>query len=72
LLHTKKGGPGKKTRNRNETPRSKLRGIQAKVNEGFNLVRFAHNWNNGMLELWNDGLKKTNRKAQIIALLLLF
>jgi hypothetical protein len=57
LLHTKEGGPGKETGNRNE---------------GFNLVRFAHNWNNGMLELWNDGLKKTNRKAQIIALLLLF
>jgi hypothetical protein len=23
------------------------------------LVRFAHNWNNGMLESWNDGFKKS-------------
>ena len=22
------------------------------------LVRFAHNWNNGILELWNDGFKE--------------
>jgi hypothetical protein len=22
------------------------------------LVRFAHNWNNGMLEYWNDGFKE--------------
>jgi hypothetical protein len=21
----------------------------------MNLVRFAHNWNGGMLELWNNG-----------------
>ena len=51
----KEGGSEKETGNRNE---------------GFNLVRFAHNWNNGMLELWNDGFKKN--KTQIIALLLLF
>ena len=31
---------------------------------GKNLVRFAHNWNNGMLEYWNIGLRgmKTIRK----------
>jgi hypothetical protein len=23
-----------------------------------NLVRFAHNWNNGMVEMWNDGFKE--------------
>jgi hypothetical protein len=40
-----------------------------------NLVRFAHPpeaENNGILELWNDGFKKTKLKAQIIALLILF
>ena len=25
-----------------------------------NSVRFAHNWNNGMLESWNDGFKETS------------
>jgi hypothetical protein len=25
-----------------------------------NLVRFAHKWNNGMLESWNDGFKETS------------
>jgi hypothetical protein len=24
------------------------------------LVHFAHNWNNGMLESWNDGFKETS------------
>ena len=24
------------------------------------LVRCAHNWNNGMLESWNDGVKETS------------
>ena len=23
----------------------------------LNLVRFAHNWNDGTMELWNDGLE---------------
>jgi hypothetical protein len=32
-------------------------------------VRFAHNWNNGMLELWNDGFKE-KIKAHIFALIL--
>ena len=35
----------------------------------YKLVHFAHNWNNGMLELWNDGFKKN--KTQIIALVFL-
>jgi hypothetical protein len=33
---------------------------------GIKLVRFAHNWNNGMLELWNDGFKE-KIKAHIFA-----
>ncbi len=49
------------------------------------LVRFAHNWNDGMLELWPParsahayasermmGLKKTKLKAHIIALIFFF
>jgi len=36
-------------------------------NTGNKLVRFAHNWNNGMLELWNDGFKE-KIKAHIFAL----
>jgi len=23
----------------------------------MNLVRFAHNWNNGILEYWNNGVR---------------
>jgi hypothetical protein len=30
-------------------------GLPIIENEMVLLVRFAHNWNNGMLELWNDG-----------------
>ena len=32
------------------------------------LVRFAHNWNNGMLEHWNDGFKE-KIKAYILVLI---
>ena len=28
-----------------------------------NLVRFAHNWNNGMLESWNDGFKENRSQS---------
>jgi len=34
-------------------------------------VRIAHNWNNGMLELWNDGSKE-KIKAHIFALIVSF
>jgi hypothetical protein len=26
----------------------------------YKLVRFAHNWNNGILESWNDGFKENS------------
>jgi hypothetical protein len=34
----------------------------------MNLVRFAHNWNSGMLEYWNDGFKE-KINAHIFALM---
>jgi hypothetical protein len=33
----------------------RMAGYQIFKNTGYKLVRFAHNWNNGILELWNDG-----------------
>jgi hypothetical protein len=30
------------------------------INKFSKLVCFAHNWNNGMSESWNDGLKETS------------
>jgi hypothetical protein len=39
-----------------------------KTNHDVKLVRFAHNWKNGMLELWNDGFKE-KIKAHIFALI---
>jgi hypothetical protein len=40
-------------------------------NQVMNLVRFAHNWNNGMLEKWNDGFKE-KINAHIFALMVKF
>ena len=42
------------------------------INNGFKLVRFAHNWNNGILELWNDGLKANRTQSDDYSLIFLF
>jgi len=33
------------------------------------LVRFAHNWNNGIVESWNDGFKETSTQNTCSALI---
>jgi hypothetical protein len=36
------------------------------------LVRFAHNWKNGMVELWNDGFKADEIQSTYSALNFIF
>ena len=31
-----------------------------------NLVRFAHNWNIGILELWNNGLWENGKMGELV------
>ena len=37
--------------------------VQKKSYFQSKLVRFAHNWNNGMVESWNDGFKENKTKS---------
>ena len=32
----------------------------------YKLVRFAYNWDNEMLQSWNDGLKENHRNSDIL------
>jgi hypothetical protein len=32
----------------------------------YKIVRFAYNWDHGMLQSWNDGLKENHRNSDIL------
>jgi hypothetical protein len=42
------------------------------IDKSNKLIRFAHNWNNGMVEMWNNGFKENETQSKYSALIFFF